>query len=80
MKTHVQKWGNSLAVRIPRAIAQETGLREDSPVDLTLEDGTVVVRPVVGSRYSLRKLLAGVSRSNVHKETDFGGAMGDESW
>ena len=80
MKTHVQKWGNSLAVRIPKAIAQETGLQEDSPVDLALVDGTVVVRPVAGPRYSLRKLLAGVSRSNIHKETDFGGAMGNELW
>jgi antitoxin MazE len=80
MKTHVQKWGNSLAVRIPKALAEETGLREDSCVEMNLQDGAVVIRPTIGRKLSLEQLLAGVTARNIHQETDFGEAVGNELW
>jgi len=80
MRTHVQKWGNSLAVRIPKALAEETGLQADSAVDLNLKDGAVVIRPSAGRKHVLEKLLARVNKRNIHKESDFGGPVGAEIW
>ena len=64
MITKVRKWGNSLGVRLPKAAAQEAGVGDGSAVDVTAEDGRIVVRPVTRTR--LRDLLAGVTPGNVH--------------
>jgi antitoxin MazE len=80
VESRVQKWGNSLAVRIPKPFASEVGLREDAPVELSVSDGTLVITPVVGHAYRLAELLAGVRRSNLHHETATGQPQGDEAW
>ncbi len=80
MKTQVQKWGNSLAVRIPKAFAAELGLTQDSPVELALEDGSLVVRPTPRPRYQLNELLDRVTENNLHTEEDFGRSVGNEEW
>ncbi len=80
MRTRVEKWGNSLALRIPQGIADEVGLREDSPVELLLQDGTVVVRPVRRPAFSLEQLLTEVTDENLHREVETGLAVGDEAW
>ena len=58
MKTRIQKWGNSLALRIPKAFAAEAGLRADGAVELTLVEGTLVVQPIKSSSIMLDELLA----------------------
>lgn len=80
MRSRVQKWGNSLAIRIPKSFATETGLDQDTPVDLSLEEGRLVITPVVEDVPSLEELLAGVTPENVHPEVDFGPAAGKETW
>ncbi|MBA3311846.1 MAG: AbrB/MazE/SpoVT family DNA-binding domain-containing protein [Planctomycetaceae bacterium] len=80
MKTQVQKWGNSLAVRIPKAFADETGLQQETPVEMTVEEGGLVVRPVRGPQVSLADLLEKVTPDNLHGEVDFGPAVGREIW
>ena len=80
METHVKRWGNSLALRIPRPLAEEAGLNEDSPVTLSLEEGKLVIAPIVQPRYELEVLLAQVTPENVHGEVDTGGAVGGEAW
>lgn len=80
METRVQKWGNSLALRIPQAFAAEVGLSQDSPVELTLEAGRLVIRPIVAERYRLDDLLADVNPENLHREVDTGDPMGNEAW
>lgn len=80
METSVKRWGNSLAVRIPKVLAQEVGLYEDSPVELCLEEGRLIVVPVVEPRYELETLLDQVTPQNVHREVDTGEAMGGEAW
>lgn len=80
MKTRVQKWGNSLALRIPRPFARETAVRAGAIVELSVVDGKLVVAPVGRERPTLRRLLAGVTRSNRHREIDTGAAAGRESW
>jgi len=80
VKTQVQKWGNSLALRIPRAFAAELGLGADAEVDLTLQDGTLVVQPHAGRHQQLSALLDRVTEENLHAENDFGPPVGGESW
>jgi antitoxin MazE len=80
MRTRVQKWGNSLALRIPRAFALEVGLQEDGEVELSVDRGRLVVVPPVAPSYTLAELLADVRPSNLHKETDWGPPAGKEVW
>lgn len=80
MRTRVQKWGNSLALRIPKAFALEVGLEKDGEVELSVEGGRLVVVPPVAPLYTLDELLAGVRPSNLHAETDWGPPVGKEIW
>jgi antitoxin MazE len=80
MRVRVQKWGNSLALRIPRSYAVETALESGSEVDLSLEDGRLVVSPVTVPEYRLEDLLAGITPENLHGEIDTGPSMGAEAW
>jgi antitoxin MazE len=80
MKTRVQKWGNSLALRIPKSFADEAGLRNESSVELSLADGRLLITPVAESKLVLEHLLAKVTEENLHHEVDTGPAMGNETW
>ena len=80
MKTAVQRWGNSLALRIPRTYAAETRISEGSQVDLTLKSGALIVRAVVRKRHSLPDLLRRITRSNRHESVATGKAAGQEVW
>ena len=79
MRTRVQRWGNSLGVRIPKAFAAEIGLQDDSPVDLRLDEGTIVLEPHVHLP-KLGDLLEGIRPDNLHGEADSGPAAGNEVW
>jgi antitoxin MazE len=79
MRSQVQKWGNSLALRIPKSFAIEAGLQEDAVVDLVLVEGKLVVTPRP-EPISLEKLLAGITTDNLHGEQDLGGPIGREVW
>jgi antitoxin MazE len=80
MLTKVQKWGNSLALRIPKAFALDAQLDNDSVVEISLVDGQIVIKPVQAPVWTLEKLLAGVNSENTHGETDTGEAIGNEAW
>jgi antitoxin MazE len=80
METVIKKWGNSLALRIPKPLADEVGLEEDSAVDLFLEEGKLVIVPAMAPRYTLESLLAEVTVENLHDEVDTGVAVGVEAW
>ena len=80
MKTKVQKWGNSLAVRIPRPFAEETGLEHGSSIELSLEEGRLILSPLSETSYTLKKLLQGITPENVHGELDSGPPVGREVW
>ncbi len=79
MKTKVQKWGNSLALRIPKSFVAETRLEPDTEVDLSLVGGALVITPIEAD-YSLAGLLEGVTEENTHAEVDTGGSVGNEAW
>ena len=80
MQTRVQRWGNSLAVRIPKTFAQEVGLVADSAVEMRLVDGALVLEPVAETPPTLAELLDAVSDDNLHGEVDAGPAEGREVW
>lgn len=80
MRSRVQKWGNSLALRIPKAFALEIGLSEGAPVDVSVRQGHLVVAPVRAPVYDLAELVSGISRRNLHTEVTLGPAQGREAW
>ena len=80
MKTEVQMWGKSLAVRIPRAFAAETHLRNGTEIDLKCQSGRLVITSRKKKHHDLRSLLAQVRKSNQHAEMDWGGPVGGETW
>lgn len=80
MKTTAQKWGNSLAIRVPKRIAEEAGLREKDRVEIEAHEGALVVRPYLRRVYRLDDLLKRMTRKNVHHEIESGGPVGREVW
>jgi antitoxin MazE len=80
MTSRVQKWGNSLALRIPKPLAAEVGLKDNSPVELSLCEGKLIVTPSAKPTTSLDDLLAKVTKKNLHGEVDTGPARGAEVW
>lgn len=80
MQTRIQKWGNSLAVRIPKAFVREAGVACGTPVDLSVADGKIVIVPHTEPAYRLEDLLKGVTQHNVHAEVETGRAVGREVW
>jgi len=79
MKTKVQRWGNSLALRIPKPFAIETGLIEGASVDISLENGKIIIeKSAVGQ--ALEDLLIGITPDNIHAEIDYGDPIGKEVW
>lgn len=80
MHTRVRKWGNSLAVRIPKSFATEIGIDQDSEVELSLLDGTLVLVPVAPRSLTLNDLLAAITDENLHTEIPTGTVVGNESW
>ena len=80
MKTRVQKWGNSLAIRIPKSLAEDAGLRANGAVELSLSKGALSVRPIEPECPSLKDLLLGITDDNLQGEWDTGPAIGKEIW
>ena len=80
MQTRIQRWGNSLGLRIPRSFAEEAGVEAGSEVDLSLRDGDLIVKPARRRTYRLTDLLEKVTTKNLHGEVDTGGAVGREVW
>ena len=80
MKTAVQKWGNSLALRIPKAYAEETEIHNGSSVELSLKSGSLVIRPIRRKAFKLEELVKGVNATNRHGSVATGPAIGQEVW
>jgi len=80
MRVKVQKWGNSLALRIPKAFALDAQIENNSEVELSLVDGQIVIKPIPKQEWTLERLLAGITSENTHGEVDSGDAVGNEVW
>jgi len=79
LQTQIQKWGNSLAIRIPKPFAIEIGLKQYSTVTVSVIDGKLVLEPAKPT-YVLGELLAQITPENLHKEVETGTAVGNETW
>jgi antitoxin MazE len=80
MKTQVQKWGNSLAIRIPKSFAVESNVTHGSPVEVSVDNGNIIVKPIKEHRYTLEELVDGITEENLHDEVDWGPPVGKEVW
>lgn len=80
MRVQVQKWGNSLALRIPKPFAEDAAVQEGTVVDLSVSEGKLVAVPTGRSKVTLKKLLAKVTKRNLQGEVDTGPPVGRESW
>jgi len=79
MNSHVQKWGNSLAVRIPKSFADDLGLGNNSPVEMSLEEGALVIKPDRDRAWDLDSLLAAVTDDNIHPAWEAEGMEASET-
>ena len=81
MKVKIQKWGNSLAVRIPKSYAIQAEIEQDTFVDLSVLEGNIIVKPEKRKpKFTLEELLQSVTEENLHGEVDFGKPVGKEVW
>ncbi len=79
MLTTINRWGNSLAIRIPKAFAEQAEMEENTQVEIALDDDQITIQPV-RKTWTLRELLAGVTDSNKHPAADWGEITGREVW
>lgn len=80
MISRVQKWGNSLAVRIPKVFADEMNLAEGASVQMMLKEGVLIITPNDEPKWDLEELMAGVTDENINDEWETGGPAEKESW
>jgi len=80
VQTKIQKWGNSLGLRIPRAFAEEAGVGAGVDVDLSIRDGALIVSPTKRVKYRLDDLVGKVTAKNRHDAVDTGRPVGREAW
>ena len=78
------RWGNSLAVRIPKAVADALNISNGKRAEIIVENGALVLRPILKPRrkprYTLDELLSGMTRDDVPREVDWGSPRGNEAW
>ena len=80
MIAKIQKWGNSLGVRIPKNVAQDARIQEGSSVELRVEEGRLIIVPRNTKKYTLAELVDQITPENMHGETDWGPPVGKEIW
>ena len=80
MKTTAQKWGNSLAIRVPKSVAVQVGLKAKDDLEIEVQEGNVVLKPHLRRVYPLEDLVKQITPQNVHDEIDVGGPTGREAW
>jgi antitoxin MazE len=80
MTTVVAKWGNSLAIRIPRSVAEQAQIKEGIAINFTVEGNSIVITPQKRKKYTLDELLEGMTPDKFHGEFETGDAVGNEDW
>lgn len=80
MRVQLRKWGNSLALRIPKPFAEDVGVQEGTAVRLSVSKGRLVAVPIHSQKIRLSDLLEGVTKENLHGEVSTGPRVGREAW
>ncbi len=76
----VKKWGNSLAIRIPKSFAKEVNLDSGTEINLAIKNGKIIIEPLKQKKYHLNDLLLEVNEDNIHNEYSSGEPRGKEIW
>ncbi len=77
----ISKWGNSLAVRIPKPIAEQLRLNEGNSISISIYEEGIFIKPnYERKKYSLEQLLIGMTPDKLHPETETGLIVGQEEW
>jgi antitoxin MazE len=80
MTAFVAKWGNSLAIRIPKSVAEQAHVTEGTGIDFSVEGNSIIITPQKRRKYTLDELLEGMTPDNFHPEFETGNAVGNEDW
>jgi len=80
MRSHLTRWGNSVAVRVPKRALEDAQLSEGDAIELVVTEPGVISLRATQKKPTLRSLLSGITRENLHDETDWGSPVGNESW
>lgn len=80
MQTQIKKWGNSLALRIPKLLAEQLDIKTDTEVEIAVEDGQLLIKPLPEPTLTLEELLSQITAENLHEEVETGTAVGGEVW
>lgn len=80
MLAKIQKWGNSLALRIPSSMAKQLGIQQNTFVKITEKGHKIIVEPIKKPRYNLQEMLSQINEENLHQEQSFGDSVGKEVW
>jgi antitoxin MazE len=80
MIREIRKWGNSLALRIPKETAADVGLTEKSLVVVTRLNKTILISPVKQKKQTLDQILTKITPGNRHGEIETGKPVGNEAW
>lgn len=78
MTVVLKKWGNSLALRIPKDISNTLNIGNNSVMELSIENGALIVKPKINTL--LETLVSEINSENLHKEVDTGRSIGHEEW
>ena len=78
MDAVIQKWGNSLGIRIPNSIAKELNLENGCHVEILDDEGKILILPQ--EKKSLKEKLSKITQENIHEEIAIGKAVGKEEW
>jgi antitoxin MazE len=78
MTVSLKKWGNSLALRIPKDVASSLHVDNNSLMELDVKDGVLTLRPKKNNL--LESLVSQINDENLHKEIDTGRSVGNEEW
>ncbi|MCP4144579.1 MAG: AbrB/MazE/SpoVT family DNA-binding domain-containing protein [bacterium] len=80
MLSKIQKWGNSQGIRIPKGILEDSKIEIGEDVDISIKDGTIVIKPVkkIRGRYDLKELVAKMPQNHTPHEEDWGDPEGQE--
>ncbi len=78
MTVSLKKWGNSLALRMPKDIAKTLQVKDGSTLEMEVVDGALVLKPIQENH--LQTLVAQITDENLHQEIDTGKRVGNEAW
>ncbi|HAH97460.1 MAG TPA: AbrB/MazE/SpoVT family DNA-binding domain-containing protein [Firmicutes bacterium] len=80
MRAKIQKWGNSMALRIPKSFADQVSIRLGSSVDLSIQGGKIVIEPLKTEEYDLKVMVEAINELNLHSEYLIDKPKGKEIW